>query len=64
MTLEQARKIIEEIHERYEIQFSETQEKIENGRIHTVYVTLKFRIDNPSVSKPKFYNPKKSIDKL
>ena len=46
MTLEQARKIIEEIHERYGIQFSETQEKRENGQIKTVYVTLKFRVEN------------------
>jgi hypothetical protein len=27
MTLEEAKKVIEEIHERYGIQFSETQEK-------------------------------------
>jgi hypothetical protein len=33
MTLDQARKIIEEIHERYRIQFSETQEKREDGKI-------------------------------
>ena len=46
MTLDQARKIIEEIHERYGIQFSEVQEKRENGEIKTVYVTLKFRVDS------------------
>ena len=45
MTVQEARKIIEEIHERYGIQFSETQEKRENGRIHTIYVTLKFKVD-------------------
>jgi polyhydroxyalkanoate synthesis regulator phasin len=45
MTLEEAKKVIEEIHERYGIQFSETQEKRENGRIKTIYVTLKFRIE-------------------
>lgn len=46
MTLDQARKIIEEIHDRYGIQFSETQEKRENGQIRTIYVTLKFKVDS------------------
>ena len=59
MTLDQARKIIEEIHERYGIQFSETQEKRENGRIHTIYVTLKFKVDPAQI-----VTLKKSVDKV
>ena len=51
MTLEQARKIIEEIHERYGIQFSETQEKREDGKIRMVFVTLKFKIDQARKEK-------------
>jgi hypothetical protein len=43
--VQEARKIIEEIHERYGIQFSEIQEKRENGQIRTIYVTLKFKVD-------------------
>ena len=56
MTVQEARKIIEEIHERYGIQFSETQEKRENGRIHTIYVTLKFKVDpgTPRGEKNKY----------
>ena len=53
MTLQEARKIIEEIHERYGIQFSEVQEKRENGQIRTIYVTLKLRLDAEKVGLKK-----------
>lgn len=51
MTLDQARKIIEEIHERYGIQFSETQEKRENGKIKMILVTLKFLVESGKKEK-------------
>jgi len=53
VTLQEARKIIEEIHERYGIQFSEVQEKRENGQIRTIYVTLKLRLDAEKVGLKK-----------
>jgi len=52
MTLDQARKIIHDIHERYGIRFSEVQEKREEGQIKTIYVTLKFKVD-PGEKGPK-----------
>lgn len=55
MTLHEARKIIEEIHERYGVQFSETHEKRENGRVKMVLVTLKFLVETE--------RPKKVLDK-
>ena len=61
MTLDQARKIIEEIHERYGIQFSETQENRENGQIRTIYVTLKFKLDS-AVGAYLNMHVKKNID--
>jgi len=53
MTLDQARKIIDEIHERYGIQFSEIQEKREEGQIRTIYVTLKFKLAPVKVEPKK-----------
>ena len=58
MTLEEIRKNIIEIYERYGIQFSEIQEKRENGQIKTIYLTLKFRVDSPKIDPIK-----KGIDK-
>ncbi len=51
MTLQEARKIIEEIHERYGIQFSEINEKRENGRIKMILVTLKFLVETHKKEK-------------
>ena len=48
MTVQEARKIIEEIHERYGIKFSETQEKREDGKIKMILVTLKFLVEQGS----------------
>jgi hypothetical protein len=63
MTLDHARKIIEEIHERYGIRFSETQEKREDGKIRMIFVTLKFKIDQTAGAYSD--TPiKRSIDKL
>ena len=44
MTLEEIRRIINEIHERYKIRFSEIQEKREDGHIKMILVTLKFMV--------------------
>lgn len=55
MKLEDARKIIDEIHERYGIRFSEVQEKREEGQIRTIYVTLKFRIEPEKKELKKTY---------
>ena len=46
MTLEEARKTIEEIQERYDIKFSDYQEERRNGEIKMVCVTLKFKVDH------------------
>lgn len=45
MTLDQARKIIDEILARYGIEHCESVEKRKDGKIHFVSCTIKFLID-------------------
>jgi hypothetical protein len=51
MTLDQARKIIEEIHQKWGIQFSEIHEKREDGKIKMILVTLKFLVESGKKEK-------------
>jgi len=46
MTLEEARKIIKEIHEKYHILFSECREERGNGKVKFLDCTLSFLIDD------------------
>jgi hypothetical protein len=46
MTLQEARKTIEEIQQKWGINFSEIHEKRENGKIKMILVTLKFLVEN------------------
>ncbi len=59
MTLDQARKIIDEIVTTYGIEHSESLEKRKDGKIHFVACTVKFVIDG----KVETRGPKKLLTK-